>query len=495
MTFMKNVLRIIGLSLLLGLLATPLYAQTRYSVGGQGGIVTFTGGDIFKFKAGSSYGASVQHHLSDHWQIGLGASWFELGINDLDSAQQNLYPGDWYGSFQDTMYIGNAEVSATRLNLMFSRLWLNPDGLFNIETGLGGGLLIWEIRDADSGIFRVQSDRAQAVDYSASELILSGAAGLIVRPTQQFSIGLHGYGDYLTGAGTNFAPGIDDTRNRFVAGARISFNLHFGSTQKPTEWRSETAWTEQPATRPIAAYGTHDSDGDGVTDDNDQCFNTPRGAIVDRTGCPVDSDRDGVADGLDDCPSTPAQAAGTVDMFGCPVDSDFDGLPDFFDQCPNNEIGAQIDANGCPLDGDNDGVPDGLDDCPYTLVGVEVDKHGCIDLSMFAHPMVLHIDYAPGSFEVDPNNLERLKQLAGTLNFVSDLKLEINGYTDNIGTSQANKQLSEKRARRVRDYLVTYGVDSSRITVNGRGETDFIADNQTARGRERNRRIEIVFFK
>lgn len=494
---MKYVPRIIGLSLIVGLLllATAL-AQTRYSLGGHGGLVTFSGGDVFKFKTGSSYGASMQHRLSDHWQIGLSASWFELGIKDRDPAQDTILPGDWFGAFQDTLYIGDAEVSATRLNLMFSRLWLNPDGLFNIETGLGGGLLIWEIRDAESGeIFRVQNDRAQSVDYQASELILSGSAGLIMRPTSQVSIGLHGYGDYLTGAGTNFTASIDDIRNRFVAGAAVSFNIHFGSTQNPTEWRSESSWATQPATRPVVAYGQQDADGDGVADEDDRCFNTPRGALVDRSGCPVDSDGDGVPDGLDDCPATPSQAVGKVDIFGCPVDSDFDGIPDYLDNCPNNEVGAQVDESGCALDSDSDGVPDGLDDCPYTLVGVEVDKHGCIDLSMFAQPMVLHIDYAPGSFEVDPNNLERLKKLAGTLNFVEDLKLEINGYTDNIGTTQGNQALSEKRARRVRDYLVTYGVATERITVFGRGETDFIADNQTAEGRERNRRIEIIFYK
>ena len=101
-----------------------------------------------------------------------------------------------------------------------------------------------------------------------------------------------------------------------------------------------------------------------------------------------------------------------------------------------------------------DGVPDGLDDCPGTLYGIDVDPHGCVDLSVFAEPMVMNIDYAPGSFEVDPNNMERLRELARILNFVPEIKLEISGFTDNIGQAAANQSLSEKRARRVRDYLV-----------------------------------------
>jgi outer membrane protein OmpA-like peptidoglycan-associated protein len=379
---------------------------------------------------------------------------------------------------------------------MFSRYWLNPHGLLNIETGLGGGLLIWKVTDAETDApVRVTADRAPATDFAASELILSAAVGLIVQPTAQLSFGLKGYGDYLTGAGTSFAPPVDDLRNRFLLGAAATINFHFGATEKPTAWRSDESWAAQPATRPATWLSRADADADGVADPDDKCFNTPRGVIVDRNGCPVDSDSDGVPDGLDDCPGTPALAAGQVDIFGCPVDSDFDGIPDYRDTCPHNPVGADIDDAGCPVDSDSDGVPDGLDDCPFTLVGVDVDKYGCIDLSTFAQPMVLNIDYIPGSFEVDPNNLERLKRLAGVLRFVTDLKLEVNGYTDNIGTTQANAELSLKRARRVRDYLVTYGVDTNRITANGRGETDFIDSNQTAEGRARNRRIEIVFYK
>jgi outer membrane protein OmpA-like peptidoglycan-associated protein len=184
-----------------------------------------------------------------------------------------------------------------------------------------------------------------------------------------------------------------------------------------------------------------------------------------------------------------------VDIHGCPIDSDFDGVPDYLDACPFNEVGAWVDENGCPTDADGDGVPDGLDDCPYTLTGVDVDKYGCIDLSMFSKPMVLNIDYLPGSFEIDPHTKERLKKLAGVLNFLPDIKIEIHGYTDNIGTEVANRNLSEKRAARVRDYLVSLGVAKDRMKVFGRGEANFVASNDTAEGRAKNRRIELIFYR
>jgi hypothetical protein len=95
-------------------------------------------------------------------------------------------------------------------------------------------------------------------------------------------------------------------------------------------------------------FGVKDTDFDGVPDKDDLCPNTPRGVIVDETGCPVDSDSDGVPDGLDACPNTPAGA--TVDERGCPMDSDNDGVYDGIDRCPNPPAGVQVDETGCPIE-------------------------------------------------------------------------------------------------------------------------------------------------
>ena len=95
-------------------------------------------------------------------------------------------------------------------------------------------------------------------------------------------------------------------------------------------------------------FGRQDTDFDGVPDSDDLCPNTPRGVIVDETGCPIDSDGDGVPDGLDACPGTPQGAM--VDERGCPLDSDNDGVFDGLDQCPNTPAGVQVDETGCPLE-------------------------------------------------------------------------------------------------------------------------------------------------
>lgn len=71
-----------------------------------------------------------------------------------------------------------------------------------------------------------------------------------------------------------------------------------------------------------------------------------------------------------------------------------------------------------------------------------------------------------------------------------DMKIEIEGYTDNIGSESYNQKLSEKRANTVKNYLTSKGIDAGRITVSGKGESNPVADNNTADGRAMNRRIE-----
>ena len=75
----------------------------------------------------------------------------------------------------------------------------------------------------------------------------------------------------------------------------------------------------------------------------------------------------------------------------------------------------------------------------------------------------------------------------------SKVTATVYGYTDNVGPNDANLQLSQKRANAVRAYLIKVGIGTERVTAIGRGETNFMASNQTRNGRELNRRIEIEF--
>ena len=97
----------------------------------------------------------------------------------------------------------------------------------------------------------------------------------------------------------------------------------------------------------IANFKLKDSDGDGVSDAEDQCSDTPQGASVNSNGCAdtqLDSDGDGVSDAEDHCPDTPQGAS--VNSNGC-TDSDGDGVSDAEDQCPDTPQGASVDPLGC----------------------------------------------------------------------------------------------------------------------------------------------------
>lgn len=236
-----------------------------------------------------------------------------------------------------------------------------------------------------------------------------------------------------------------------------------------------------------------DSDNDGVFDGLDQCANTPSGCVVDIAGCPLDTDKDGVCDGLDKCPNTPPGAS--VDAQGCPIDSDGDGVPDFKDKCPNTTRGCLVDDSGCPKDGDGDGVCDGMDKCPTTPSGTQVDQNGCpVNVKPPVQKITLNIKYATGSYEPDQKSKAVLDDLIATMKAYTGTKIQVNGFTDNVGSDQANMTLSQKRAEAVRDYLIKGGVEAERITVQGFGEDPqyFVADNSTAEGRQANRRVEIL---
>lgn len=266
-----------------------------------------------------------------------------------------------------------------------------------------------------------------------------------------------------------------------------------------------------------------DSDGDQVYNGLDACPNTPGGAAVDRTGCPTDGDTDGVYDGLDQCPSTPAGAR--VDARGCSTDADGDGVPDGPDECPATPAGATVDARGCPLDADGDRVYDGLDRCPNTPAGLEVDAVGCpiskdsdedgvddtkdrcpgtaagtrVDAAgcpiLFTEertPVVLRdVTFETGRSALRPESFPGLDQVAASLVANPNIRIEIAGHTDAVGSDALNLRLSQARAEAVQAYLASKGVAPERMVAKGYGESTPVASNATPEGRAQNRRVEL----
>jgi outer membrane protein OmpA-like peptidoglycan-associated protein len=240
-----------------------------------------------------------------------------------------------------------------------------------------------------------------------------------------------------------------------------------------------------------------DSDHDGVPDNADACPGTPAGQKVDARGCPIpiDSDGDGVTDDVDACPGTPAGQK--VDARGCPlpIDSDGDGVTDDKDACPGTPIGQRVDLRGCPLpvDSDGDGVPDNLDRCPGTMAGQKVDANGCPQLFEPGKTNVTlqGVTFLSGRAVLTPNAKIILDGVASALAGNPDVRVEIQGYTDNTGPRARNVQLSQQRANAVLTYLASKGVPTPRMRARGYGPANPVASNASAAGRAQNRRVEL----
>jgi|GEM_PF-306741 len=252
------------------------------------------------------------------------------------------------------------------------------------------------------------------------------------------------------------------------------------------------ACPDTPDKWPVDAKGCPtDADGDGVPDGKDKCADTLKGAKVDADGCPIDSDGDGIFDGLDDCADTPFGAK--VDAKGCPLDADKDGVPDGLDQCEKTPTGAKVDAKGCPTDADGDGVYDGLDECPDTPKWWSLDKQGCPTPRLDRLSLVIleKVNFKSGSAVLVPEATKTLDEAVQSLTYWSDVKVEIGGYTDNRGTAALNKALSLDRAKAVRAYFASKGIEPSRMDVKGYGSENPVADNNTPEGQAQNRRVEV----
>jgi outer membrane protein OmpA-like peptidoglycan-associated protein len=277
--------------------------------------------------------------------------------------------------------------------------------------------------------------------------------------------------------------------------AGLGLTIHFGGTPTPPPAPARIMLPPAPVV-PVAAplvivvIETVDSDKDGVVDSKDKCSNTPPGAKIDSLGCPLDADKDGVADHLDNCTNTPSGVQ--VASNGCPIDNDADGIADYLDRCTNTPAGVKIDEAGCPIDIDKDGVPDYLDLCQNTPKGVKIDSSGCMEIKIVKGTK-LTIDgifFSTAEAEIDTSSAPTLSRAAKALKLAPKARVEIAGFTDNVGGTKANKTLSNKRAAAVRNYLIDLGVPAKQISSKGYGMANPIADNRTVEGRAKNRRIE-----
>lgn len=177
--------------------------------------------------------------------------------------------------------------------------------------------------------------------------------------------------------------------------------------------------------------------------------------------------------------SRSANARLTADMDKVLKDTDGDGVSDFFDKCPTTAQGVKVDGGGCDLPRDT---------TPKTVVQQITDED-----RRLVRDAIQNLEFATGKASIKPSSfpsLNRVAELLKTKNF----SLKLAGHTDNVGRDDNNMRLSKDRAESVKQYLVSQGANPSRIEATGYGETQPIASNKTAAGRQKNRRVEFTLY-
>jgi outer membrane protein OmpA-like peptidoglycan-associated protein len=155
-------------------------------------------------------------------------------------------------------------------------------------------------------------------------------------------------------------------------------------------------------------------------------------------------------------------------------------------------------------DEDDDGVFDRRDRCPDTPANTPVEHHGCplpqYPTSVKAEPVQAEVItlsdaddvlFAFNSADLTPSMQSKLDSVMGKLQDPSVASIKVIGHTDSVGSDEYNQELSQKRASSVAEYLLSQHVAPNKVTSEGKGESEPVADNDTEEGRAQNRRVEL----
>src|SRR5688572_857745 len=219
-------------------------------------------------------------------------------------------------------------------------------------------------------------------------------------------------------------------------------NAHAALEMSPPQYCAERGFVE-------VVQGDPDTDGDGLLDSTDQCILEPedKDGYLDDDGCPeIDNDLDELLDVNDKCPLEAEDRDGFEDLDGCPdPDNDKDTVLDVKDQCPNEVGSATEEPLGCPAKP----ALAVITDCEVKIA------------------QQIHFEY--NKDKIRPESFPILDAVAEILNKNPDVKLEVQGHTDNRGSAAYNKDLSNRRSASVRKYLASKGIATDRLTSQGYG--------------------------
>ncbi|MDF0731216.1 OmpA family protein [Pseudomonas entomophila] len=168
--------------------------------------------------------------------------------------------------------------------------------------------------------------------------------------------------------------------------------------------------------------------------------------------------------------------AGGLICYAQDGDEDGDGVFDRRDRCPDTPKGTAVDHMGCPLPQYPPSTPRA--EAPVVAEVITLDDQG-------------QVLFAFDSAALSAGAQQRLQALMPKLGDPSVVSVKVIGHTDSVGSDSYNQALSERRAASVAQYLISQGLTPSKVTSQGRGEREPVADNDTDAGRSQNRRVEL----
>ncbi len=472
------------------------YSQTdekKWNIGLHGGLIEYYGdrGQAFYSTNQAAYafgGLSFSRYLGRHFDASLLFTRGEVGYIDHTTTATLDQPNSFL-------------VRHNTAHLLFRFNITGPQTIFRPYIFAGAGAIWYE------SVYNVKHER---FEFS----VPTGGAGLTIRMGPVVALQLQETFMYTSTDNIDYINAGNDNDILLYHTAGLTFSL--GKKK--------------------------DEDRDGVSDKKDQCPGTPAGVAVDAKGCPLDRDGDGVYDYQDACSDIAGVAAlkgcpdkdldgiadkedrcpdavGSAEMKGCP-DTDKDGVVDIDDKCPGTKTGYKVDAGGCTVDSDKDGLVNEDDRCP-DQAGVMAMK-GCPDTDAdgvsdaedlcpnakgtltnkgcpeMAKEDIVRITLIASKiyFETNSDKLKlisnsQLDDLAEILKRYDGVHLTIEGHTDNVGEDAYNLNLSQRRTETVKNYLISKGIEESRLTAIGYGETRPVATNATTAGKAKNRRVEL----
>jgi len=455
------------------------------------------------FKA--NYGIRFSKYMSPLFDLSLGATLGKQGLYDSSDAP-NRFEGS---AFQTNLAVHFKPVSSEVLQPFIS---------------------------AGAGYFNYNDDSPSSViarGNNSSGLTVPLGIGLKFNITDAFSMFYHSqYSIKYTGDAYNgIDPESDDRYWLHELGVAFNFGMEDRDGDRVAD--DKDACPDIPGLKKLD--GCPDSDMDGIADKDDDCPDVA--GLMEYNGCP-DSDGDGIIDGNDDCPDvkgeemyngcpdTDGDGIGDGDdecidepglerYNGCPIpDSDGDGFNDEEDACPNvagenegcpdtdgdgfhdgvdNCVDAAGTVRGCP-DTDSDGIADKDDACPNEA-GIP-EKQGCPAVPTPTREEIINswrgpnIQFVSG-LQPDEYYDENLNKVLEFHKQYPDAYIHLGGYSDSSGSESSNMRISERRARKVFDALVSAGIPAEQMTYEAYGESNPVADNDTREGRLKNRRVEV----